>query len=67
MEKVIPSILFALLRGLIFLVPAFILLPMCLGQTGIWLALGVSEILASLSIIAYYLHNRRRAQLTHFR
>lgn len=59
-EKVIPSIVFALLRGLVFLVPAFILLPMGLGQTGIWLALGVSEILTSLSIIAYYLHNRRR-------
>ncbi len=59
-EKVIPSIGFALLRGLVFLVPAFILMPMVCSETGIWLALGVSEILTSLSIIAYYLFNRRK-------
>lgn len=59
-EKVLPSIVFALLRGLVFLVPAFILLPMICGESGIWLALGVSEILTSLSIIAFYILNRRR-------
>lgn len=58
-EKVMPSIVFALLRGLIFLVPSFILLPMVLGETGIWLALGVSEIFTSLSIAGYYLVTRR--------
>ncbi|MBD5213678.1 MAG: MATE family efflux transporter [Bacteroidales bacterium] len=41
-ERVMPSIVFALLRGMVFLVPAFILLPMICGETGIWLALGVS-------------------------
>lgn len=57
-EKVAPSIVFALLRGVVFLVPAFILLPMALGDAGIWLALAVSEFLTSLSIVAYYLANR---------
>lgn len=57
-EKVAPSIVFALLRGVVFLVPAFILLPMELGDVGIWLALAVSEFLTSLSIVAYYLANR---------
>lgn len=57
-EKVAPSIVFALLRGVVFLVPAFILLPMALGDVGIWLALAVSEFLTSLSIVAYYLANR---------
>lgn len=54
-EKAGPSILFALLRGVIFLVPAFILLPEIWGEAGIWLALGVSELLTSLAIIIYYL------------
>ena len=60
-EKVVPSIVFALLRGVVFLVPAFILLPIFSGKNGAWIALGASEFLTSLSIIAFYLlsrHNR---------
>lgn len=59
-EKVTPSIVFALLRGLIFLVPAFILLPTILNATGIWLALGISEILTALSIVGFYIYNKGR-------
>lgn len=59
-EKVTPSIVFALLRGLIFLVPAFILLPTILNTTGIWLALGISEILTALSIVGFYIYNKGR-------
>ena len=59
-EKVTPSIVFALLRGLIFLVPAFILLPTILNATGIWLALGISEILTALSIVVFYIYNKGR-------
>lgn len=58
-ESVAPSIFFALLRGLVFLVPAFILMPVAFGVRGIWLALFVSEFLTSLSIIAYYLYRRK--------
>lgn len=59
-EKVTPSIVFALLRGLIFLVPAFILLPTILNATGIWLALGISEILTALSLVGFYIYNKGR-------
>lgn len=59
-EKVLPSIVFALLRGVIFLVPAFIFMPLLIGDCGIWLALFVSELLTSLCITGYYLYNRRR-------
>lgn len=58
-ESVAPSIVFALLRGLVFLVPAFILMPVAFGVRGIWLALFISEFLTSLSIIAYYLYRRK--------
>lgn len=59
-EKIAPSILFALLRGLIFLVPSFILLPALIGTPGIWLALCLSELLTSLCIIAFYMRHRHR-------
>lgn len=60
-EKVMASIIFALLRGVVFLVPSFIIIPRLLGSDGIWLALFVSEFLTSMAITAYYLRNRQRA------
>lgn len=58
-KMIAPSIIFALLRGIIFLVPAFLLMPRLLGVTGICLSLFVSEFLCSLSIVIYYLVHRR--------
>lgn len=57
-ERVAPSVWFALLRGILFLVPAFIGVPLLLGPDGLWLALAVSETLTSLAIITYYLLTR---------
>lgn len=57
-EKVVPSIVFALLRGAVFLVPSFLLLPSLFGVTGIWLSLAVSELLTSACIAAYYFLSR---------
>ena len=34
-ERVRPAMVFALLRGAVFLVPSFILLPKMLGDSGI--------------------------------
>ena len=58
-EMVTPSISFALMRGFVFIVPAFLLMPLAFGTTGIWLSLGVSEILTSAGIIWYYLRRHR--------
>lgn len=58
-EMVAPSITFALLRGFAFVVPAFLLMPLAFGTDGIWLALGVSEILTCANIIGYYLRHHR--------
>lgn len=59
-EKVLPSIVFALMRGLLFLIPSFIVLPAIFGNNGIWLALAASEILTSVSIVGYYFFKRRK-------
>lgn len=61
-EKALPSVVFALLRGLVFLVPAFVVMPVVCGDKGIWLALFVSEFLTSLAIVGYVLLTLRRGR-----
>lgn len=52
-ERVRPAMIFALLRGLLLLVPSFVVMPMAFGDTGIWLALAVSEMLTTACIVGY--------------
>lgn len=44
LERVRAATFYALLRGLLFLVPSFLFLPRLLGTPGIWLAMPLSEI-----------------------
>lgn len=62
-ERTGLSVFLALLRGLLFLVPSFVLLPRWLGVEGIWLALSVSEILTFLVILLCSLRHRSRPAL----
>lgn len=57
-ERIKPATFFALLRGFIFLVPCFILLPKAAGTNGIWLALSLSEISTATAIGIFYLFAR---------
>lgn len=59
-EKVWPSVVFALLRGVGFLVPSFLVMPALFGIPGIWLSLAVSEMLTAATIICYFAYRRRR-------
>ena len=61
-ERVKPATLLALLRGFIFLVPSFILLPKALGTHGIWLALCLSEVLTTVVIALACMAGRPRQQ-----
>jgi hypothetical protein len=45
------STLFMLLRGLVLLVPAFMLVPQIIGTRGMWLAVPVVEFLTLAVII----------------
>ncbi len=54
LERVRPAMFFALLRGIIFLVPCFVCLPMLFGTHGIWFALSASEILTFCTIVAMH-------------
>lgn len=54
------STLYTLLRGIIFLVPAFMLLPYIFGDSGPWLAIPAAEILTFLVIITVFLCKRKK-------
>ena len=58
-ERVRPATTFALLRGFLFLVPSFLLLPQLLGGRGIWLALSLSELATTVVIVLYSARRRR--------
>mgnify|MGYP002596007577 FL=1 len=57
-ERARPATRFALLRGFIFLIPSFLILPDLLGIEGIWLTLPLSEIVTTVVIIVFY-HYRK--------
>ncbi|MDO5572289.1 MAG: MATE family efflux transporter [Bacteroidales bacterium] len=58
LERVMPATIFALFRGVILLIPCFILLPKIVGETGIWFAMPMSEIINFTFIISFYLYKK---------
>ena len=61
-EQVKPATCFALLRGCVFLVPSFLLLPLLLGVKGIWLALFLSEMATTITIVIYNMRRMREVR-----
>ena len=62
MERIKVATCFALLRGFVFLIPCFWLLPQWLGTPGIWLAVSAAESLTLLTITLYIGYRRIQAQ-----
>ena len=58
-KKVAASTILALLRGVVFLFPAFLLLPEFIGVKGMWLALPLSEVLTFLVVVVGYMFFKR--------
>ncbi|MCM1033639.1 MAG: MATE family efflux transporter [Odoribacter sp.] len=61
-EQSTRSITYMLLRGILFMVPGFILLPVLLGDAGLWLAIPVSEMLTLIIIVVAYLYRYYRSK-----
>lgn len=59
-EKIIVSTIYSMLRGIIFVIPTFILLPRILGSAGLWLAIPAAEILTMIIIISIFQISRKR-------
>ena len=58
-ERALPATVYSLARGIIFLIPSFIVMPRLAGDPGIWLALPVSEVL-TLCLIAVFTAAKRK-------
>lgn len=59
-EKALVSTVYTLLRGVILLVPSFILLPRLIGVPGLWLAIPMAEFLTCIVISTGYFLARRK-------
>ena len=59
-ERALPATLFSLCRGVIFLVPCFLVIPRFAGVDGIWLALPATEALTFLVIASFHVFSRVR-------
>ncbi len=59
-ERSLPATLFSLSRGVIFLVPCFMIIPHFAGVNGIWLSLPATEALTFLSIAVFRIISKRR-------
>lgn len=57
-ENSMLATVLALLRGAVFLIPLFLLLPLWLGARGIWIAMPVSEAITLCFSVIYFLKNR---------
>ena len=62
-EKSARSIIYMLLRGIVFMLPGFILLPRIIGVPGLWLSLPVSELATLIVIALAYLKNTAASTL----
>ena len=59
-EQAKRATLWMLLRGVIFVIPSFILLPMMLGDKGLWLAMPLSEMLTFGVILLSLVRDRMK-------
>ena len=65
-ERPRPATALALLRGVVLLVPSFLLLPLILPGKGMWLALAASELLTTLIAIVPVLLRRKAFRCIRF-
>ena len=54
-ESAWRSICYTMLRGIIFIIPSFLVLPLILGIEGAWLAIPIAEALTLIVIVLHYL------------
>ena len=59
-ERALTSTLYTLLRGVLLLVPCFLVLPRLTGVDGLWLAIPAAECSTCAVILLRYLRQRRR-------
>ena len=51
-ENAKQSTIYAFLRGFVLMIPCFLILPPLIGETGMWLAMPLSELISLLLIVS---------------
>lgn len=64
LERFKPATVFTFLRSYIFVIPAFLILPLFLGDKGLWLAVPASEFLTFIIILFYMLFQKRNKSVS---
>lgn len=59
-ERTRYAILWMLLRGVVFVIPCFVFLPMIMGVRGLWLAIPLSEVLTFALIVITMVHDKAK-------
>ena len=59
-ERSLRSTVYMFMRGIVFLVPSFLILPKIIGNDGLWLAIPTAECLTFIFIIISYLTLRMK-------
>lgn len=60
LERARAATAFMLLRGYIFIIPCFLLLPRFMGEQGLWLAIPSAEMLTLLCIVLHYCYVKKK-------
>lgn len=60
-ERATPATVITVLRGFIFMIPCFIILPIFWGDKGMWLAVPVTELITTLYVFFIFLKTRRKS------
>lgn len=63
-ERALASTVYTLLRGIVLLVPCFLLLPRLVGVPGLWLAIPAAEMLTCAIIAVKFIASRKSCQDT---
>lgn len=64
LEQSVRATVYTLLRGIILVVPMFLLLPRWLGVPGMWLAIPASELLTLIVIVGDYLLRKSHTRIS---
>lgn len=59
-EKAVPAHIISIARGVAFIIPVTLILSFFWGMTGVWLAVFVSEVLAAVLVIGFYLYDQKK-------
>lgn len=64
LEKANSAIAFMFLRGIVLVIPSFLLLPAILGEKGLWLAIPLAEAVTFAIMVIYSIAKMRRFRKT---